>query len=214
MTEDITRSAGTEIPGSGGLVAGGGMHGITQPLDAAVQRAAVLLGQAYACPVVIRFNSDRESGGAWLRTADGSDAWVGICASLVTARARAQWLAYAERDEAMARTGVCSWGGPATARQRQGAAECAADWRRMLAEHPEGQLTVLAHVEYVACRPELRRELAQLDGWNAMEHRPDHAYHHGETADVAAALDRVLRFAPPSRITELTGIIEAGRAEA
>ena len=203
---NITRSTGTPI-GATGLVAGGGFEGITAGLDVVVQAAAAKLADAYGADVEIRFNSDRESGGAWLVTADGSNAWVGICASLVTARARAAWERSARESELMAETGICTWGRQATSRQRRGARECAAEWRETLARNPEGQLTVYAHIEYAACTPELRDELARLPGWNAMDHRPDQAYHHGAADSVAGALERCLRFAPPARIAGLAAIV-------
>ncbi len=84
----ILRSGGHHI--GFGLVAGGGSFGITAELDRVVAEAAAALAAAYSTEVVIRFNSDRESGGAFLVTPDGDNAGVGITASLVTARARRQ----------------------------------------------------------------------------------------------------------------------------
>lgn len=82
----ISRSHGVLIPGTG-FVAGGGFSGFTRNLDELVEEAAALLQDAYGA-VTIRFNSDRRSGGAWLVTSTGggvgSDADIGICASLVS----------------------------------------------------------------------------------------------------------------------------------
>lgn len=78
----IERSPGIPI-GTSGLRAGGGEHGATRALDEVVQRSAEALSDLYAhAPVMIRFNSDRRSGGAWLKTAEqdyvGGNAEVGI----------------------------------------------------------------------------------------------------------------------------------------
>lgn len=158
--------------------------------------AAEALAAAYGPPVEIRFNTDRESGGAFLQAPDGRSNQVGICASLVTARHRDDVERSAVQAETMARTGVCTWGGEATASQRRGAAQCAAYDREWLAANPEGQLTIYAHLTREAVPASLHDELAALPGWNPMEHAPAAAYHHGPADDVAAALDRCLRFAP------------------
>jgi hypothetical protein len=86
----IERSPG--IPAVAGGVcyglAGGGYQGLTAELDAVVQEAAERLQAAYGMDVVIRFNTNRASGGAWLRTHDhdgiGANAEIGIGASVVT----------------------------------------------------------------------------------------------------------------------------------
>jgi len=87
-------------PGIGvgmGYVVGGGYSGATADLDATVQAAAQLLADAYGYPVTIRFNSDRRSGGAWLKTDDPDGIWlnaeVGIGASLITDDDAAHWAA-------------------------------------------------------------------------------------------------------------------------
>lgn len=193
---EIKRSTGTPLA-DGVSVAGGGFRGLTPELDAVVAAAAVALAEAYGTDIEIRFNSDRESGGAWIKTAVGRYSSVGICASLVTARIRQLWERHAVEDETMARTGVCSWGGPARPSQRKGARDSAKGWRAALAACPEGQLTILAHIERSAVRgEELQRELAQLDGWNSMGTLGHQAYHHGPAETVAAALERCLHFAP------------------
>jgi hypothetical protein len=194
VSATITRSTGTPIPGSG-LVAGGGYRGLTGELDAAVCEAARALVRAYGTDVEIRYNSDRESGGAWLVTPDGRNDRVGICASLVTARARATWERLAEQDENMASTGICSWGGKARPAQRKAARACAAEWRATLRDNPEGQLTVLAHIDYTAAGPELGRTLALLPGWNGPAGRMT-GYHHGAAESVGTALARCLAFVP------------------
>lgn len=79
----IERSAGLPI-GVSGLTAGGGGTGLTESLDDVVQRAAEALSALYDAPVTVRFNSDRLSGGAWLKTVEpdyiGGNAEVGITA--------------------------------------------------------------------------------------------------------------------------------------
>lgn len=82
----VERSPGIPISTSG-LLAGGGGRGLTQSLDDLVQQAAEALSDLYdGAPVTIRFNSDRRSGGAWLKTVEpdyiGGNAEVGINASV------------------------------------------------------------------------------------------------------------------------------------
>lgn len=88
---------------------------------------------------------------------------MGICASLVTARHRAQVEASAQGAEVRARTGRASWQRePMTIPQREGARACAAYDRAWLAENPEGQLTIFAHLMRAAVHGDgLRRELAR-----------------------------------------------------
>jgi hypothetical protein len=192
----IERSTGTPVV-FGGVVqgmAGDGYRGCTAELDALVAEAAAALAEAYGADVEIRFNSDRESGGAWLKTADGRSNQVGITASLVTARHRARVEASAARCEAEASTGRASWQAqPMTARQRRGARASARLDREWLAENPEGRLTVFAFLECSAVIPALRAELACMPGWNDMCGRSG-AYHCGEAATVAEALARCLLF--------------------
>jgi hypothetical protein len=73
------------------MIAGGGMYGATDQLDHVIQHAAQLLRDTYGMDVTVRFNSDRESGGAWLRTHPvdriGANAEIGITASVITERA-------------------------------------------------------------------------------------------------------------------------------
>ena len=94
----IERSRGIFI-GSMGLRAGGGYSGATSELDAAVQQAAEMLAVAYpGFDIEIRFNSDRRSGGAWLKVGDG--AAIGIAIGAYAERAQAAALeAQLEADE-------------------------------------------------------------------------------------------------------------------
>lgn len=166
---------------------GGGYTGITAELDQVVEQAAQRLAAAYGTDVEIRFNSDRESGGAWLRTPDGANADLGICASLVTASARRGW----ERLACQYETEAASTG-HFTAEQRQGAGELAAFWRQNLTENPEGQMTIMAHIRGQAVAEELRTELQELPTWND----GTIGYHHGAAGSVDGALARCLRFVP------------------
>jgi hypothetical protein len=176
--------------------AGGGYRGVTAELDQVVTSAASALADWYGSDIEIRFNSDRESGGAWLVSADGRNHYVGICASVVTRGHRARVERSALAEEAEARTGIAAWQAqPMTPRQRKGARELAEGNREWLAENPEGQLTVCAHLEGSAVTRELRGELARMPGWNDMCGRSG-AYHHGPAASVTAALARCLRFVP------------------
>lgn len=193
----IERSTGAETPYG---VVGGGYRGCTAELDAVVADAARALAEAYGADVEIRFNTDREGGGAWLKTADGRNCRVGLTAHLVTARHRARTEAAALRCEAEARTGRASWQAEdMTARQRRGARESARLDREWLAESPEGQLTVFAFIEGSAVPRELRGELESLPGWNDMCGRSG-AYHCGTAGDVAAALERCRWFVAPGQV--------------
>jgi len=185
----ITRSTGRVLGIVG--VAGGGYLGLTPELDDTVTAAAGRLAEAYGIDVEIRFNSGRESGGAWLCTPDGGNAEVGIAASVVTAEARRAWERFAQRDEAWA----ASPDNP-TAAGRAEAAETVAYWRTALANSPEGQLTVCAHITAAVVAPHLRAELAALPGWNPMTRSAGGGYHHGPADSVSAALTRCLRFRP------------------
>ena len=61
----ITRSTGIFFMGYN---PGGGYSGATENLDALVVQAAEMLAAEYGMDIEIRFNSDRMSGGAWLKT--------------------------------------------------------------------------------------------------------------------------------------------------
>lgn len=159
----VTRSPGIPIT-SGGVCygfAGAGYSGATAALDALVEHAASALVSAYKRHVTIRFNSDRESGGAFLVThavdGVGANSEVGICASVVTERTRSRWGREAER-----------W-------TREGDHEWAALMRERLATEPAGTLQVYAHLSREACDAVA---LAQTGG----------RYYHRPAADVAAAL--------------------------
>jgi hypothetical protein len=193
----IERSTGIAL-GAGGVIygmAGGGYMGLTPELDAAVSEAAKALAEAYGRDIEIRFNSDRESGGAWLKTADGYSAHTGICASLVTARTRAVWEDFARKSERMAVTGLSDWDGHDMGEDSKPLfAADAQTWRDALARNPEGQLTILAHITIQAAGPR-SDDLAELPGWMDM---PGYgrSYHHGAAESVADALARCLAFVP------------------
>jgi hypothetical protein len=102
MTPTITRSPGVPT-GHLGLLCGSGGRGATADLDAAVQEAAERLQGHYGRDVTIRFNSDRQSGGAWLvthaRDSISANTEIGICASLhVTARLKEMYDRYPDPD--------------------------------------------------------------------------------------------------------------------
>jgi len=64
----IERSPGTLVTvGRIPYVVGGGYEGKTKKLDDVVQNEATLLAKYFKRPISIRFNSDRESGGAWIK---------------------------------------------------------------------------------------------------------------------------------------------------
>jgi hypothetical protein len=62
----IERSAGLWT-GHGAYFCGDGGRGATDELDALVARGAEMLGALFGRDVEIRFNSDRRSGGGWLK---------------------------------------------------------------------------------------------------------------------------------------------------
>lgn len=66
----IERSAGYNT--GYGYIAGGGYEGKTKALDNAVKKAAEFMEKEFDRDIEIRFNSDRESGGAWLKDNKGS----------------------------------------------------------------------------------------------------------------------------------------------
>lgn len=83
---EITRHAGTAVYG---YIVGGGYEGCSKELDATVQHEAESLKALYSRDVVIRFNTDRLSGGAWLVnsvTGFNGNCQVGICAGLQSPR--------------------------------------------------------------------------------------------------------------------------------
>lgn len=75
----ITRSAG-RITGAG-YTAGSGYSGKTEELDNIVQKEAELLQKMFERDVVIRFNSDRESGTAFIKDGEWDDK-VGLGAQI------------------------------------------------------------------------------------------------------------------------------------
>lgn len=83
----IQRSSGIVV-NAGGIpwIIGGGYNGITQELDAVVEEAAKLLLATFNSDIEIRFNSNRRSGGAWLKNGiEGiwGNATIGITAGII-----------------------------------------------------------------------------------------------------------------------------------
>src|ERR1051326_4534531 len=68
---------------------GGGFNGKTRALDRAVERTAEMLRDHYKCDVEIRFNSHRESGGAYINGPDWTGA--GINASQYEGKGRVRY---------------------------------------------------------------------------------------------------------------------------
>lgn len=73
-----TRSGGMQAVKGLPYIVGGGYKGATEELDATVVRAAQMLEEAFGRDVEIRFNSNRLSGGAWIK--DSLPAFSGSCA--------------------------------------------------------------------------------------------------------------------------------------
>ena len=77
----ITRHRGKVcVPGLP-FMYGAGYEGATEELDRLVVRAAKMLWKAYSLDVEIRFNTDRRSGGAWLKIGEDADL-CGLCVGL------------------------------------------------------------------------------------------------------------------------------------
>lgn len=74
----ITRSAGITVRGWAGPLPGGGYEGKTRALDCAVSKQAHWLENYFNRPVEIRFNSHRESGGAWIVDPSHENAGIGL----------------------------------------------------------------------------------------------------------------------------------------
>jgi hypothetical protein len=195
----IERSSGIPVQAGGVTygMAGGGWSGVTAELDEVVQQAAEALAAAYGKDIEIRFNSDRHSGGAFLRTPGGRNDEVGIGASVITSHTRESWENAVRRYDAEANGEFALL----TSEQREGARENAAAYRRSLANYPEGLLTVYAHIRGRAVRDSLQAaELVKLGYWNDMgsaDYRD--GYHHDDAASVNDALARCLWFVPQSR---------------
>ncbi len=110
MDHTITRSHGHAIAGTP-YRAGGGYSGATDELDAAVQQAAQLLAEAFHSKVQIRFNSDRQSGGAWLD--DGVQGFGGSCQIGLTARlCKGEITIHSYAKHGSVRDGVLNRGNP------------------------------------------------------------------------------------------------------
>lgn len=70
----VTRSPGVNV---GYLITvGNGQRGLTDSLDSAVQEAAEALAEQWSHEVTIRFNSDRLSGGVWVKTSAEDRLWA------------------------------------------------------------------------------------------------------------------------------------------
>lgn len=72
----ITRSTGL-YTGYMAYFCGNGYEGLTEELDDIVKREAELLTTTFNRDIEIRFNSDRESGGAWLK--NSLEGFAGNC---------------------------------------------------------------------------------------------------------------------------------------
>lgn len=81
----IERSTGIPIVIGGVFYGscGNGYEGKTKELDNVVMKEAMILADLFGKDIEIRFNSDRESGGAWIKNNDGSSQ-VGLSAGLRT----------------------------------------------------------------------------------------------------------------------------------
>lgn len=64
MSDAVTRAPGTVV---GGYIVGGGQYGQTKELDDGIQKAAQFIVDEFGCNAVIRFNSNRRSGGAYIK---------------------------------------------------------------------------------------------------------------------------------------------------
>lgn len=80
MTAMIERTAGIPVTiGAMTFAVGCGYSGATDDLDGAVQAASEALRDLFDHDVVIRFNSDRQSGGSWLKTNPNIASFHGNC---------------------------------------------------------------------------------------------------------------------------------------
>lgn len=80
MTASVERSTGIPVTvGVMAFVVGGGYSGLTDDLDGAVQAGADALRDLFNHDVTIRFNSDRKSGGSWLKTNENTASFSGNC---------------------------------------------------------------------------------------------------------------------------------------
>ena len=73
ISPKITRGTGIPITIAGTTYgyAGGGYSGATKELDETVVRESEFMAKEFKKPVEIRFNSDKQSGGAWIRNQSG-----------------------------------------------------------------------------------------------------------------------------------------------
>lgn len=64
----VTRSPGSVVSvGSASYLVGGGGYGATEAMDNSLQKAAQFIVDEFGCDAVIRMNSDRNSGGAFVK---------------------------------------------------------------------------------------------------------------------------------------------------
>jgi hypothetical protein len=78
----IERSVGTIVHN---YIVGGGYQGNTEELDNTVKQMAEVLQTIYSRDIEIRFNTDGNSGGAWLKNSlpgFSGNCQVGLCAGL------------------------------------------------------------------------------------------------------------------------------------
>jgi len=82
----VTRSVGI-YSGIPGYFVGNGYKGKTKELDNEVLKISKKLEKEFNTDIIIRFNSDKESGGAFIKAVDERlDYSVGICASLASSK--------------------------------------------------------------------------------------------------------------------------------
>jgi len=89
MNTKITRSAG--ISTGYCYLVGNGYEGATKELDDKVMEIAIQLKDLFDKNIEIRFNSDRESGGGFVKDNNG-DCTIGIGASLMSSKFQAMSL--------------------------------------------------------------------------------------------------------------------------
>jgi len=102
MRATIERHPGTAV---GCYIVGGGYSGKTEELDSTVQQAAEMLAAEFNRPIEIRFNSDRRSGGGWLKNGlpgFSGNCQLGLCAGLYKVRPEGltneEWWAFPRAD--------------------------------------------------------------------------------------------------------------------
>lgn len=193
--QTISRSPGLPITIGGQptpWIAGGGFRGASSELDECVQRAAELLAEAYSLPVVIRFNSDRRSGGAWLNTHEtdgfGANAEIGICARLWSGEMQERAVARHQREIDTLNQEIADMQASASGDQgRVKLLRSIADTEQRMLEHAQATepgIYVQAHIGAAALTDKTLATSYQDD--------PDRAYYHGEQDSLEDALAFVL----------------------